>query len=69
MEYLLMGLRLSEGIERARYKARSGTRLDAAAEAELLELGAIESTETGIVATASGRLMLNAVIARLLRDV
>ncbi|MFC4669093.1 radical SAM family heme chaperone HemW [Seohaeicola nanhaiensis] len=64
-EYLLMGLRISEGIDRARYAALAGRPLSEAAVAELVELGMIEASETSISVTYQGFNLLNRVIARL----
>ncbi len=47
-EFLLMGLRLAEGIDIARYEEVSGRTLDPARIATLLEHGLIETTESGV---------------------
>jgi oxygen-independent coproporphyrinogen-3 oxidase len=69
-ELILMGLRLSEGIDAARFERLSGLRLDAVLDADavgfLTREGYLHSTDRGITATARGRLALNAVIAKLL---
>ncbi len=65
-EFLLMGLRLSEGIDMARFARLSGAPLDAGAVAHLQDLGMV-SVETGrLRATETGRAVLNAVICELL---
>jgi len=69
-ELLLTGLRLSQGIEAARFKLLSGLSLqsvlDANALARLIDGDFLISGETGLRATAKGRLCLNAVLAELL---
>jgi oxygen-independent coproporphyrinogen-3 oxidase len=69
-EMLLMGLRLTEGIDEARFAARTGLKLDAVLDAAALE----QAIEHGYVvrgggrmaALPEGRLRLNALIAALL---
>ncbi len=69
-ELLLMGLRLTRGIDRARFHAAAGgepeAAVDQAALATLIEGGFLEADREGLRATATGRLRLNAVLARLL---
>ncbi|MEQ8898286.1 MAG: radical SAM family heme chaperone HemW [Roseovarius sp.] len=67
-EYLMMGLRISEGIDARRYKAMSGGDLSAEALARLEEIGMIRQDRHQIRATERGRLILNAVIKELLAD-
>ncbi len=65
-EFLLMGLRLSEGIELARYEAIAGRTLDPARIATLREHGLVETTETGrLRVTMPGFPVLDAVVADL----
>jgi oxygen-independent coproporphyrinogen-3 oxidase len=64
-EYLLMGLRLSEGIDTGRYTALAGEPLVERKIAELEDLGMITRTGSRLMATAKGRAVLNAVIAAL----
>jgi putative oxygen-independent coproporphyrinogen III oxidase len=65
-EYLLMGLRLAEGIEPARFTAISGRELDPARIANLREEGAVEATADGrLRVTQSGFPVLDAVVADL----
>jgi coproporphyrinogen III oxidase-like Fe-S oxidoreductase len=65
-EYLLMGLRLAEGIEPARFTAISGRELDPARIAILREEGAVEATADGrLRVTQSGFPVLDAVVADL----
>ena len=65
-EFLLMGLRLAEGIEPARYTALSGRTLDPKRIAVLREEGAVETTTDGrLRVTLSGFPSLDAVVADL----
>ena len=65
-EYLLMGLRLAEGIDLERYSALSGRTLDARRVAILREEGAVETTTAGrLRVTQSGFPLLDAVVADL----
>lgn len=65
-EYLMMGLRIREGIDRDRFKAMSGRDLPAQALARLEEIGMIEMDGRRIRTTDSGRMVLNAVIKDLM---
>ncbi len=63
---LLMGLRLVEGIDLARYEALSGRCFDPARLAMLQEEKLVEPVANSrIRATQSGRLVLNALVAEL----
>ena len=65
-EYLLMGLRLAEGIEPARFTALSGRTLDPKRIAILRSEGAVEATADGrLRVTQSGFPVLDAVVADL----
>ena len=65
-EYLLMGLRLAEGIDTARYSALSGRPLDPKRISILREEGAVETTTDGrLRVTKSGFPLLDAVVADL----
>jgi len=65
-EFLLMGLRLAEGIDPARYEALSGRPLDPRRVAILLEEGAIVVDDTGrLRVTQAGFPVLDAVVADL----
>ncbi|WP_419730978.1 radical SAM family heme chaperone HemW [Lichenicola sp.] len=70
-EMLLMGLRLSEGIDAARFAARTGTALQDAVEPAILE-AAIEEDYLrwdggSLIATSAGRLRLEALLGALVR--
>jgi putative oxygen-independent coproporphyrinogen III oxidase len=62
-EYLLMGLRIAEGIDLARYRALSGR--PPSHVAELTEMGLVSLHGDRLVTTHAGRRVLNAVIAQL----
>ncbi|HET9715922.1 MAG TPA: radical SAM family heme chaperone HemW [Pseudolabrys sp.] len=65
-EYLLMGLRLAEGIEPERYRKLSGRALDPKRISILREEGAVETTADGrLRVTRSGFPVLDAVVADL----
>jgi putative oxygen-independent coproporphyrinogen III oxidase len=65
-EHLLMNLRLAEGVDLAAYRARWGTRPDAAKIAALVEQGFVTLNDDTLTATLPGRLLLNRVIEKLL---
>ena len=67
-EYLMTGLRLTDGIDARRYKAMSGNYLSANTLTRLEEIGMIVQDRHYIRATAGGRMVLNAVIKELLSD-
>jgi coproporphyrinogen III oxidase-like Fe-S oxidoreductase len=65
-EFLLMGLRLAEGIDPARYAQLAGRPLDAQRIALLREQGAVETTARGrLRVTLAGFPVLDAVVADL----
>jgi putative oxygen-independent coproporphyrinogen III oxidase len=65
-EMLLMGLRLTEGIDLTRLSTIGGTRLDDRAIAELADLGLVESmSDNRLRATARGRFVLNTLVLKL----
>ncbi|HUH84114.1 MAG TPA: radical SAM family heme chaperone HemW [Stellaceae bacterium] len=69
-EMLMMGLRLAEGVDRARFAGETGMTLEAVFDEEqvphLVAGGFIIRDARGIRATPAGRQRLNAVLARLL---
>ncbi|MBB3994129.1 oxygen-independent coproporphyrinogen-3 oxidase [Sulfitobacter undariae] len=65
-EFLLMGLRLREGIDVTRYAALAEKPLDAGVLTHLTEIGMIKVTPTRLVVTDHGFRVLNSVIAELL---
>jgi oxygen-independent coproporphyrinogen-3 oxidase len=62
-EYLLMGLRISDGIDLSRYGALAGRVPSNLADLEAM--GLIARDDRRIAATAAGRRVLNSVIAEL----
>jgi len=64
-EYLLMSLRLAEGMSLARYAALGGVPIDETRIAGLIEDGMLIRESDVIRASAQGRLVLNSVIAAL----
>ncbi|WP_417769288.1 radical SAM family heme chaperone HemW [Stappia sp.] len=65
-EYLLMGLRLVEGVDLARYEAIADRRIDPRRVADLIEHGMVERLDgTRMRATPAGFLVLDAVVADL----
>lgn len=65
-ELVLMGLRLDEGISLSRYRDVAGVPFDDIRLGELEQDGFIRVTPTRLRATRKGRLVLNAVIGRLM---
>lgn len=68
-EYLLMGLRVTEGIDMNRFAQLSGAPLDRGMLEHLCEIGVIEIEGTRVRTTPPGRAVLNAVITELLPEV
>jgi putative oxygen-independent coproporphyrinogen III oxidase len=64
-EYLLMGLRITEGIDIDRYAALAGREIDSSKLAGMKSMGLIKRAGSRVMATADGRKLLNAVIAEL----
>jgi putative oxygen-independent coproporphyrinogen III oxidase len=68
-EMLMMGLRLAEGVGRARFRAETGIEIEAALDsgrlADLIAGGFLVQDAQGLRATAAGRQRLNAVLAAL----
>ena len=64
-EYLLMSMRLSEGMDLARYAALAGGPIEEARIAGLGELGLVRVDSGRLIATAEGRAVLNAVLREL----
>jgi oxygen-independent coproporphyrinogen-3 oxidase len=65
LEYVLMGLRITEGLDLERFEQISGRPLEPAAMEELESLGMIEIHKGMLRATSTGRPLLNALIRRL----
>ncbi len=70
-EMLLMGLRLAEGIDAARFRARTGLALDTVLDPGVLEAaidaGYLTCSPERVAATCEGRLRLDALLAALVR--
>jgi oxygen-independent coproporphyrinogen-3 oxidase len=64
-EYLLMGLRITEGIDLDRFAALAGREIDSTKIAGLKSMGLIRREGSRLIATADGRKLLNAVISEL----
>ncbi|AUM75712.1 radical SAM family heme chaperone HemW [Paracoccus jeotgali] len=63
-EYLLMSMRLTEGMDLARYRAKGG-RLDDARVAQVVDDGLLSISADRAVATAAGRPLLNYVLRQM----
>jgi oxygen-independent coproporphyrinogen-3 oxidase len=66
VEYLMMGLRRKDGIALDRFRQLSGADLSPAKIADLTDLGMVICRDGRLLATLSGRLVLNSVIERLM---
>ena len=64
-EYMLMCLRISEGMDRKRYEALAGKAMSQSKIDSLVEMNLLRETGNKIQATQSGRRVLNALIAEL----
>ncbi|MFU8880810.1 MAG: radical SAM family heme chaperone HemW [Rhodobacterales bacterium] len=67
-EFLMMGLRLVEGIDPDRYLQLAGHKLPQDRLDNLVDLGMITASATRIAATRQGRMVLNAILADLLTN-
>ncbi|NNU79087.1 coproporphyrinogen III oxidase [Halovulum dunhuangense] len=65
-EYLMMALRLAEGVDLDRYRRLGGPDIDRSAVEDLTALGLLRADEVRLRATDSGRPVLNALLRRLL---
>lgn len=65
LEYLLMSLRLGEGLDLERHRAIAGAGLNDGKIRDLSDLGMVERTSTHLRATANGRMVLNAILREL----
>ncbi len=68
VEYILMGLRISEGIDIGRARDLDPTALPQTKLTEMVDLGLIEHDQHTVQATPQGRMVLNSLIAELLPD-
>ncbi|WP_370287086.1 radical SAM family heme chaperone HemW [Pseudooceanicola nanhaiensis] len=67
-EFLLFGLRLSEGIDLNRFSSLAGHELNPKRIGMMEEIGMINRAANRIHATPEGRMVLNSVLAELMRD-
>ena len=65
-EYLIMGLRITEGIDTTRLENLAGAKIDTTALTHLTKLGLIEQSGSHLRTTPQGRLLLNSVIGELI---
>ena len=65
-EYLMMSLRLSEGMSLSRYESLAGKALSVSTLGYLTEIGMIDASYDRVKATQQGRVVLNSVIRELL---
>jgi putative oxygen-independent coproporphyrinogen III oxidase len=65
LEYMMMSMRLREGMDLARYEDISGHQLNAETIQHLTEIGKLRITENRLIATDDGRVVLNAVLRAL----
>lgn len=68
IEYLLLGLRITEGISLSRHAALSGAPIAPGRIAALEELGMVTRTGDRLAATGNGRTVLNAVLRELIAE-
>lgn len=67
-EYLMMGMRLSEGVDMVRYSQISGRNFPEERLQHLAQLGMVTISDQRICVTSQGRTVLNAVLRELLMD-
>jgi oxygen-independent coproporphyrinogen-3 oxidase len=67
-EFLLMGMRLSEGVSLKRFAALSGRQINPEAIEDLRQLGMITLLGDRLKTTQEGRFLLNSVLGKLLED-
>jgi oxygen-independent coproporphyrinogen-3 oxidase len=68
LEYLMMSLRLTEGLDLQRYAAIAEKPLKAEVVDALVDLGMVVTTANRLKATVQGRMVLNALIRELAED-
>lgn len=67
-EYLLMGMRINQGISLSRYTAITGQHIGTSVLSELQDLGMIVVDQDNLKTTQQGRSILNAILDKLLLD-
>lgn len=68
LEYLMMALRLREGMSASRFASLAGRKVNPNRLAGMVEIGMLETHRDQIIATPSGRMVLNSVLAELAAD-
>ncbi|MBS9717651.1 radical SAM family heme chaperone HemW [Pseudohalocynthiibacter aestuariivivens] len=68
LEYLMMSLRLAEGMDLDRFHALAGHRINPLNINRLADLGMVFKTRDRLVATPNGRVLLNSVLSELLAE-
>ncbi|MEP1353902.1 MAG: radical SAM family heme chaperone HemW [Tateyamaria sp.] len=68
VEFLMMGLRLSDGVDPARYERLAGQALSGSRIAELQNMGLLTATKETISVTNQGFTLLNGILRTLLED-
>jgi putative oxygen-independent coproporphyrinogen III oxidase len=66
LEYLLMSLRLTEGMAVSRYNALSDSRLNPQIVTDLQEMGLIGAVDDRVFPTSAGKIVLNEIIRKLM---
>ena len=67
-EFLMMGLRLKEGIDLKRYESLAGRSLSTKKITQMEDIGMISCESANLQVTAKGFMVLNAILAELLTD-
>jgi len=67
-EFLMMGLRLKEGVDLRRYEALAGAPLSTKKITQMQDLGMISRVQDQLFVTDQGFMVLNAILAELLSD-
>ena len=67
-EFLMMGLRLKEGVDMIRYAEIRGDTLDNAKVAQLIDIGMVNVSKDRLTVSNQGGIVLNAVLEQLLSD-
>ncbi len=67
-EFLMMGLRLTEGVSRKRFEALRSSPIEESRLSHLRDIGMLESSKNNIIVSKQGVMVLNTVLEYLLRD-
>jgi len=68
LEYLMMALRLREGVSASRFASLGGRPVNAVRLARMVEISMLVTKDDHICATKNGRMVLNSVLAELAAD-